>query len=157
MHISNMKYKLFFIISISFFFASSCDKEEEPDPSEGWGNCYDCTATSWVGNYSGSCDYYDVGLNEYTHDLPATINIEETAPDYLNVFINVPNYYSATISGQLQSPYLLSIASSTASFSASMYVKEKDYRLSGNSKKFVMVSDSVVITESITFEILKSE
>lgn len=154
---SIVKNKVFFLMMFSFIIFASCDKDNEEDSSDGWGNCYDCTAASWEGNYSGSCDYFDVGLNEYTYDLPATIEVEETAEDYLSVYINVPNYYSATISGQLQSPYLISIASSTASLSASMYVKEGDYKLTGNSKKFVTVDDSTVITKSITFDILKSE
>lgn len=152
-----MKSKLFYFALFFVVALFACNDDDETDSSDCWSNCYDCTASSWSGIYSGECDYYDVSANEYLYNLPATIEIQETAPDYLSVFVNVPNAYSTTISGQLQSNYLISIASSNASFSATLYVKENEFKLSGNSKKFIMGSDSTVYTESITFDIIKSE
>jgi hypothetical protein len=52
-------------------------------------------------------------------------------------------------------PYAISFASSTKSIDATMFVKENQLRLTGNSKKFEMVADTIVIKEVVNFNVFK--
>lgn len=154
-------YKSFKISNVFFpgiiilIFFISCSKENEED-DDGWNSCYSCTVDSWTGEFSGTCSYSDLNNNTNAQNLPVTITIEETAQDYLFVSINVVNYYSTSVSGELVVSDIVSFAGSGSSFTSSMYIKENELKLSGNSKKFHYKNDTIlVIDEVINFEILK--
>jgi hypothetical protein len=133
---------------------SKCKEDEEA--SDGWSNCLDCTVTEWVGNYEGTGDFFDYTSNSTTNGIPVSVEIEETAPEYLTVYFHSPNYLSVTISGSLVSNYIISFAGSGSSVTATLNVRDQDYKLSGNAKKFHYHSDSLVMDEMVNFEVLKN-
>jgi len=143
------------IILLFFFvllFLYNCKKEEDTDD---WSNCHTCTVESWKGVFSGKTEHFDAQSGITASDLNITIEFEETATDYLSAYIIVPNYYSATISGDLANTYSVSFAGTSSSISATLYTKDNVLRLNGNSKKFHYKVDSLVIDEVINFEIYK--
>jgi hypothetical protein len=149
--IKKLIFGLFAVLIILLF--STCNKEKETD--DGWNNCYDCPTGSWIGEFSGTCDYSNYNTNSNATGLPVTISIEETAPEYLTVYVNVTNYYSATVSGSLVSSYIISFAGTSASVTSTLDIKEQDLRLTGNSKKFHLEADSTELDEIINFVVNK--
>jgi len=148
---------------IFIFVFTNCNKDEDED--DGWNKCYSCSFNSWRGDYSGTCAYADQNNNiNDMSGLPITITIDSAGVNYLSVLINVENYYSTNISGQFIDPSIVNMAGSSSSFAASLYVKESQMKLSGNSKKFHIEEviengqtvDRIVYDEVITFEILKN-
>lgn len=132
----------------------ACTDKENDDG--GWSVCSDCTIDSWIGTFEGTATFFD-GSNLSTEDgLEMTIRFEETGADYLTAYIITPNYYSTTLSGELNTGYSVSFAGSGASLSATLYKKEGMLKITGTSKKFHYKIDNLVIDESITFESIKT-
>ncbi len=134
---------------------SGCKKEKATTAD--WQNCYSCTAGDWIGWYTGTADYYNALTNTTHSGLTVSVRVEETATDYMSVYITVPNCYSASISGDFVSPYILSLGGTSSSIDAIMYKKDNQFRLTGNSKKFHHKVDSLVIEEVLNFETLKDQ
>jgi hypothetical protein len=88
-------------------------------------------------------------------DLEATITINETGTNYLTASILVPGYYSATLSGDLTTPYSVSFAGSNASFTATLLKKDGSLKLNGNSKKFQIKVGNVIVEEVVNFDVQK--
>jgi len=147
------KHLLFLLLSFGLLFFVSCTKENEED--DGWSNCQSCTIESWKGEFSGKAEHFDAQTDITTNNLNLTIEFEETATDYLTAYILIQNYYSATLSGDLATTYSVSFAGSNSSISATLYTKDNQLRLSGNSKKFHYKVDNLVIEEVINFELYK--
>lgn len=129
-------------------------KEKEGDKN-GWTVCNSCTIESWKGTFSGASSYFDAATLSTAENIEITIDFEETATDYLTAYVAVPNYFNATISGELSSSYSISFAGSTSSLNATMQTKEEALKLSGTVKKFHMKIDSLVIDEVVSFEATK--
>lgn len=136
-------------------FSPACDDKDKDD--DGWVVCADCTIGSWTGTFAGTATYFNGSNLISTEGVEMTIRFEETGTDYLSAYIVAPNYYSATLSGELNTPYAISFAGSSASLTATLYQKEGSLRIAGSSKKFHYKVDSLVIDESITFEALKTD
>ncbi len=148
--------KFLFLFLLSVFIFSACDKNE--NEGDGWANCTECTTDSWVGEYSGTGDYSNFNNNTEMNNVDVSIVIEETATDYLTVYFHVPDVYSSTVSGDLQSPDIVSFASSGSSFTATMFIKDNELKLTGNSKKFHYKNDTILILdEVVTFETIKNQ
>jgi len=109
------------MLLLSFIF-TGCEKNKKDD--SGWKNCLECTTESWIGEYSGKCEYNNYNNNTVVSDADVTINIEETATDYLTIYVQVPSLYSTTVSGDLSSSYIVSFAGSGSSVTATMYIKK---------------------------------
>jgi len=148
-------------IIISLFFLS-CSKNNEED-NDDWNKCYNCTFDSWKGEFEGTCSYSDLNNNNDMKNLPITITLDSTGENYFYVSIIVVNYYSTNLSGEFVDPSIVNFASSNSSFSSSIYTKDSELKLSGNSKKFhketeIINNDTIVITvidEVVNFETLK--
>lgn len=151
---TNIHKVLFYLLSLSFIFIG-CEKDKEDN--SGWENCLECTTESWVGEYSGKGDYNNFNNNTEMKDADVFINIEETANDYLTIYIQVPSLYTATVSGDLSSSYIVSFAGSNSSVTAIMFIKDSELKLTGNSKKFHYKVDSLIIDQVITFETIKNQ
>ncbi len=151
---TNIQKVLFpFLLAILIF--CSCNKNE--DENSGWVNCTSCTVDSWVGEYSGTGDYSNYNNNTEMKGVAVDITVEETATDYLTIYFHVPNLYSATVSGDLSSPYIISFAGSSSSFTGTMFIKDGELKLTGNSKKFHYKVDSLIIDQVVTFETNKTQ
>jgi hypothetical protein len=148
--------KLQILISVLLIILVFIRCKEDEQASDGWNNCLDCTVTEWVGMYEGTGNYFDYSSNSTTNEIPVSVEIEETALDYLTVYFHSPNYVSVTISGSLVSNYIISFAGSGSSVTASLNVKDKNYKLSGNAKRFHYDSDSLVMDEMVNFEVIKN-
>ena len=143
---------------IILVFCLSCNKDD--DDNDGWSSCYSCNIDSWKGEFSGTCSYSDLhNNNNDEQNLPITITLDSTGENYFYVSINVVNYYSTNLSGEFIDPSIVNFASSNSSFSSSMYIKDSELKLIGNSKKFhkemVDTVEVTVIDEVINFETLK--
>lgn len=141
-----------FIVIILLAITSGCDKKEETDA---WSTCYSCTIDSWTGDFSGTTNYFDAQSNSTVEGLEISIEFEETGTDYLTAYVVVPNYYSASISGELSSTYSISFSGTSSSITATIYSKDNEIRINGNSKRYHFKVDSVVIDEVINFEAYK--
>jgi len=146
-------YPKVYLLLLLFIFLSACQDSETDTNS--WDACFSCTVDSWTGDFAGTCDYFDAATNSTVNDLPFNLTIEETASEYFTVYIIVPNYYSATISGEFSNPNYISFGGSSVSLSANLYSKESQFRLTGSSKKYHMKVDSLVIDQVLNFESLK--
>lgn len=142
-----------YLLLIFIFLITSCQNNDtETSP---WKACFTCTTESWVGDYSGTCEYFDAATNSTTTNLPFNLTIEQTATDYLTAYIQVSNYYSTSISGEFTNPNYISFGGSSSSLSANMYLQGDLFRLTGSSKKYHFKTDSIVIDQVINFESLK--
>lgn len=151
---TNIRKVLFPLLLTSFFFIG-CDKNKKE--GDGWENCTECTMASWVGEYAGSGDYSNYNNNTQLQNLEVSIIIEETADDYLTIYMSVPNTYSTTVSGDFSGSYIISFAGSGSSITATMFMKEGELKLTGNSKKFHYKVDSLIIDQVVTFETFKDQ
>ncbi len=133
---------------------SSCSKENKDEDT--WSNCYDCNLQSWTGSYSGSASFYNAENNDTKEGLGVTVQVTETGTNYLSISLNIPNYYSSTVSGELLSGYSVSFAGSNNSFNGTLYQKEGQLKISGNAKKFHYKVNELVIERVVTFEVIKS-
>ncbi|MEZ5083869.1 MAG: hypothetical protein R2750_10535 [Bacteroidales bacterium] len=140
-----------FCLGIVLFF-TTCKKT---DPDDGWESCLDCNITSWIGTYTGTAEYKDFVAGNTTTGLPITIVVSEVGDNYLQVYIHIPNYYSATLSGNFVGTYSISFAGSSYSFSGTMQVKDNTLRLIGDSKYYVEKVNELVIEEAVLYETLK--
>ena len=141
---------------LSVFIFSACDKNE--NEGDGWTNCIECNTESWVGEYSGTGDYSDFNSNTEIDNVEVSIVIEETATDYLTVYFQAPQVYSSTVSGDIKSPDIVSFASSGSSFTATMFIKDNELKMTGSSKKFHYKNDTILIIDQIvTFESIKNQ
>lgn len=148
--------KLNMLISVLLIILVFIQCKEDEQASDGWSNCLDCTVTEWEGMYDGTGNYFNYSSNSTTNGVPVSVEIEETAPEYLTVYFHSPNYLSVTISGSLVSNYIISFAGSGSSVTATLNVRDQDYKLSGNAKKYHYHSDTLVIDEIVNFEVLKN-
>ena len=151
----NLSKYVFFvcIFSLLLLLIIGCSEKEEED---GWDKCHDCTVGSWLGVFSGTCDYFNYNSNLTQNDLPITIEISETAPEYLEVKISVPQYYNSTIYGDLISSPIISFAGSGSSVTSTLYKNGQSLKITGNSKKYHYESDTLVMEEVVNFELLKN-
>jgi hypothetical protein len=135
---------------------SSCGDKEES--GENWHTCSECNLDTWIGSFSGKATYFDaVMMNEIT-DLEITVEFMETGEDYLMTKVTVPNYYSATVSGEMTSTYSVSFAGSGTSLLGTLYSRydrDSEYRFTGNSKKFHYKGNELVVDEVVSFEVYK--
>lgn len=145
---------LFLLLSFSFIF-TACEKKDEN--SDGWQYCTECTVESWVGEYTGMGDYNNFNKNAKTQAVDVSIAIEQTATDYITVYFQAPSYYTTTVSGDLASPDIISFAGSSSSLSATMYIKDGEFKLTGNTKKFHYKQDTLVVDQVVTFETIKKQ
>ena len=143
---------LFLILLLCFIF-SGCEKNKED--SNGWKNCTECTTESWTGEYSGKGDYSNFTTGADMKDADVSINIEETATDYITIYLHVPSLYTATVSGDLSSSYIVSFAGSSSSVTATMFIKDGELKLTGSARKFHYKVDSLIIDQVVTFETFK--
>lgn len=150
MKILNIYLRLLFVLVLVL---PSC--ENKTDENDGWVFCYDCDVGSWEGSYSGTAEYFESNGLTSEDGLEVNITFQETGTNYLTVSLHVPNYYSTTVSGELNSPYSISFAGSGSSITASLYTKENELRITGNSKKFHYKVDSLIVDEVVSFEALK--
>lgn len=148
--------KLNMLISVLLIILVFIQCKEDEQASDGWSNCLDCTVTEWEGMYDGTGNYFNYSSNSTTNGVPVSVEIEETAPEYLTVYFHSPNFLSVTISGSLVSNYIISFAGSGSSVTATLNVRDQDYKLSGNAKKYHYHSDTLVIDEIVNFEVLKN-
>ena len=130
----------------------SCKKD---DPNDGWESCLECNITSWVGTFSGTTEFKDLSTGNTTTGLPITIVVTEIAKNYLRVQVQVPNYYTVTLSGNYVGTYSISLASSNYSFSGNLQKKDNSLRLIGDSKYFVEKVNEIVTEKIVVFEALK--
>ena len=131
---------------------------EKDDAGDGWVMCSDCSLDAWIGSFTGKATFYNATLVTEEEDLDITVEFTETATEYLTVYITVPNYYSAAVSGDWTSPYSVSFAGSSTSLDGTMfkrYDRDSALRFSGNSKKFQFKGDSLVVEKVVTFEVFK--
>jgi hypothetical protein len=142
--------------SLSIFLLIGCSDNEEDDP---WSKCYECTAESWIGEYNGSCDYFNYDMNITREDQVCTVEIGETATNYFEVKISSPNNFYAVLYGDFVTSQMINFSSSNSSVSATMYVNGQELRLTGNSKKFhYETPDTIpilVYDEVVNFELFK--
>lgn len=146
---TNIHKVLVFLLATSFIFPA-CDKNNENN--DGWKNCTECTIESWIGSYTGKGDFINLNNNAEVKDVDVSINIEQTATDYLTIYFQAPNIYSATVSGDFSSSDIVFFAGSSSSISATMFIKDGKLKLTGNSKKYHYKADSLVVDQVITFE-----
>jgi hypothetical protein len=137
-------------IILVFYSCKQDNKDEDP-----WINCTTCTADSWIGEFTGSGDYNNFNNNSSKADVSVTINIEETAPDYLSVYFQAPSYLTFSVSGSLVSSYIISFAGSGSAVTSTMYTRDGTLRMNGSAKKYHFESDTLVTDEIINFEVLK--
>jgi len=147
-------FRTVFLTLILLFSTISCNKSD--DDNDGWSSCLNCNLNSWVGTFSGTASYYNAENNTTKEGLGVTIEIMETGTDYLTISINIPNYYSSTISGELTSGYAISFAGSSSSVTGTLYKKDAQLKLTGNAKRFHYKVDSLVIERVVSFETLKA-
>ncbi len=140
---------------MALFMAGCGDKDKTGD---NWKTCSDCTLESWVGSFSGEGIYYDAALGDEAPGLEVTVVFQATGTNYLTASINVPNYFSTTVSGEMVSPYSISFAGSSSSITGTMYKKysrDGEYKFSGSAKKFHFKGDDLIVDEVVTFDVNK--
>ncbi|MCB2220961.1 MAG: hypothetical protein KQI35_11245 [Bacteroidetes bacterium] len=150
---NGIRLKTIFIFTMVALFIVACTKEK--DDSNGWSSCFDCTLDSWTGSFTGKTSFYNAVNNSTEEELDITIEVMETGTNYLTISVQVPNHYSANVSGELLSGYSVSFAGSSNSFSATLYKKDDQLQLVGNAKRFHYKVDSLIIERVINFETLK--
>lgn len=148
--------RLLLIIGLVFtiimgLYSCNQDKNDE-DP---WSYCTTCTTDSWIGEFTGTGDYNNFNNNSSKADVPVTIGIEETAPEYLSVYFQAPSYLSFSVSGSLLSSYIISFAGSGSAVTSTMYTRDGNLRMNGSAKKYHYDSDTLVTDEIINFELFK--
>jgi hypothetical protein len=153
MNVTSWISNVFILGMLLIIIFLGCKKEEEA--KDGWKNCLDCSAASWVGEFNGTGDYFDYETNSTKNDIPVSIKIEETAPEYLTIYFVAPNYLSTNISGSLVSNYIISFAGSGSSITATLNIKDQELKLDGNTRKFHYDSDSLVLDKLVSFEVTK--
>jgi hypothetical protein len=146
-----MKFQ--FAIWLMFTLILFCSCSEKAEEGDGWHVCSDCDMEDWIGIYYGKASYYHHTTNETTENLDIEIEIEQTATDYLCLYIHIENFYTATLCGDFADPYSISFGSSSSSIYATLYEKDNQVKLIGNSKKFVHSDDTTIYKETINFEV----
>ena len=145
--IKTLRASIFWVGLIILF--TTCKKD---DPDDGWEACLDCDITSWIGTFKGTAEFKDYVSGSTTSGLSITITITEISDNYLSVQINIPNYYSATLSGNYVGTYSISLASSNYSFSGNMQKKDNSLRLIGESKYFIIKVNEIITKKIAVFE-----
>lgn len=142
------------VIILSVFH--SCAKDENED--DGWQYCFDCRASNWTGNYSGTGSYYDAVSNSTFGGKNVNITIDETGDDYFTVYLSIPTLYNGSISGTFYNGYSFSCAGTKKTFSANLYRRGNEMKLSGNYKTYTSTSrdDDPELKEVINFEVYKN-
>ncbi len=144
------------LLAAFFLLLTACNEKEEA--GDNWISCSGCSLDSWVGTYSGKADYFDAALMKEIAGLDISVVFEETATNYLTAYITVPGHYSASVSGEWNSPYSISFAGSSTSLDGTLYMRDMgggELRFSGNSKRFHFKVDSLVVDELVTFDVYK--
>ena len=59
--------------------------------------------------------------------------------------------------GDFASPDIISFAGSSSSLSVTMYIKDGELILTGNTKKFHYKQDTLVVDQIVTFETIKKQ
>jgi len=145
--------KFHFTILLIFTFALINSCSEKAEKVDEWSDYSSCDIEDWIGIYNGKASHYHNTTNETTENLDIEIEVEQTATNYLCVYLRIENLYTTTLCGDFADPYSISFASSSSSISATMYLKDYQLKLSGNSKKFVQNNDTTVYKETINFEV----
>jgi len=150
----SMKFNFKIVTCLLFLLLfAKCSKDDNNDDK--WKYCTSCTLDSWIGEFTGTGNYNNLNNNNSASNVPVTITIEETAPDYLTVNFQSPDYMSLNVSGDPESAYIISFAGSNTSVTSTLYTKDGVLRMNGNAKKFHIKTDTLVTDEIINFEAFK--
>ena len=135
------------------FLIASCSKPDEPD----WTFCDGCPNSEWAGVYEGTGAYYSKFHPDKTENIPVTITITEQQDYRIGIVVKSPNKFYASFNGvKDDTEYYFDMAGTEKSIHLSLYKKENEYKLTGNTKKYVTENDTVKVNQSVSFEILKS-
>ncbi len=122
-----------------------------------WVFCDGCSLSVWEGDYSGDGTYYN-RANGTNGDkkIPVSVSIELTGEQSLKGSISSKDIIPFEFSGtKTDSDYYFSYAGSTQSVSLNLYKSDSDYKLTGTAKRYHVKNDSVVVDESLSFEVIK--
>ena len=148
-----MKIK-FTLISglLVFIFASSCNKQNEPE----WNYCTDCTNNIWAGEYVGTGAYYTINKPEETNEATVTITIDALSEKHLKIVVSSPNKFYASFNAEKSnSEYFFDLAGTEKAIHLSLYKKPPDYKLTGVAKTFTYRKGVWVLEKSVSFEVFK--
>jgi len=132
---------------------AGCKKEEDQ-----WLFCEGCDISAWVGEYSGTGDYYADGAIETEFDVPIMLSIENTSGNVLKTSVVVEERFSTSfIYTKNDNDYFIEVPGSSKSLSLTLKKRDSDYKLSGTVKMYHYFKDSIIIDHSISFESYKSD
>jgi len=145
---------ILFIILLSGVF-THCKKE-----TDDWIFC-NCTIDSWIGNYSGSANYYE-GEEVDAQQLNVQLTVEQFAPENLKISVVAEDVYTETFYGiKRDSTYYLTINGSNKSLIMNLKIKESELKLTGTAKNFhwKIEDDStfLVTDKTLAFDVFKTQ
>jgi len=148
-----MKKKIIVFFFTLFFFVSCGKHVDEPD----WNFCNSCANSEWAGVYEGTGTFFSKNNPDKTEDIPITVTITEQQNFRLGIVIKSPNKFYASFNRvKDDAEYFFDMAGTEKSIHLSLYKKEADYKLTGNTKTYVTINDTVYVNRSVSFKILKS-
>ncbi len=146
--------KKIFVLFFTIISFTSCNKN---DSAPDWTFCDGCPNSEWAGVYEGTGAYYSKFHPDKTENIPVIITITEQQDYRIGIVVKSPNKFYASFNGvKDDTEYYFDMAGTEKSIHLSLYKKENDYKLTGNTKKYVTENDTVKVNQSVSFEILKS-
>jgi len=127
-------------------------KKKEP----GWLYCDDCDLSTWEGSYEGEGDYYNGSTEQTTLNLSTSVQIDNISGNVLKTKIVVEDKMSTSFtSSKNDTEYYYDVAGSNKSLAITLSTKGQDTKLSGTVKLFHYQKDTLVVDQSISFEVYK--
>jgi len=147
-----MKKLVWISLTMVLFILFSCNDNDNPD----WEYCDGCPNSSWVGEYEGTGSYYTKNNPDETQSVSVTVSVTEPYDGQLKFAVSSEgNYYTTHTGTKLDSNYYFDLAGSTKSIHASLLKKADQYKITGISKTYTMVNDTLVVEKSLGFEAVK--
>jgi hypothetical protein len=145
-----IKYGLIILIFSGLIVFSNCKKEDD------WNYCEDCNLGSWVGEYSGTGNYYSDTEGSTEMGVPVVLTIENSDGNVLKTKVTVEDRFMLSfISTKNDSSFFYEISGTSKSLSLSLSKKGSEFKLSGTSKTYHIQSDTTFIDHSISFEVFR--
>jgi len=141
------------IVFLALFF-QNCKKDEQDDYSY----CTGCPVDAWVGEYTGTGDYFTAATGETFEDVEVEVTITNPVGNNLKIDIVAPNHISFQFFGaKNDDEHYFRLAGSTRSLDMNLYKNSNgtDYKINGTAKTFQSARDSIEVIQSLTFRVFK--
>ena len=145
-----VKRAFFFLVFLVFIWG--CNKNNED-----WMFCNGCDLSVWEGSYTGEGVYYNrLNGDNNQEKVPVAITIELLGGQSFKGTISSKDIVSFSFTGtKTDTDYYFNLAGSNQSVTLNLYKSSDKYKLTGTAKRYHIKNDTVVIDESLSYEVIK--